>query len=83
MVTAREDPCAAAINSLRPSTVIPLRKTPRTVGKRGSSLKEFIYIVYNAHHCAILVSIDATSIYSVTSANLTCTFLINKDVMLK
>ena len=37
MTTAREDPWAT-MNCLRPSTVIPCRRTPRTVGKRGSSL---------------------------------------------
>lgn len=37
MVTAREEPWAT-MNSLRPSTVIPRRSTPRTVGNRGSSL---------------------------------------------
>ena len=39
IVTAREDPWAA-MNNFRPSTVIPLLRTPRTVGKRGSSLRK-------------------------------------------
>lgn len=30
----------AAINCFRPSTVIPLLRTPLTVGKRGSSLQD-------------------------------------------
>ena len=34
---AREEPWVT-MNCLRPSTVIPWRRTPRTVGKRGSSL---------------------------------------------
>ena len=46
IVTAREDPWAA-MNNFRPSTVIPLLRTPRTVGKRGSSLRKKLKIKNN------------------------------------
>jgi len=36
MLTEREDPCVM-INCFNPSTVIPLLRTPRTVGNLGSS----------------------------------------------
>ena len=39
MVTTDREPPCAMMNCLSPSTVIPRRSTPRTVGKRGSSLQ--------------------------------------------
>lgn len=45
VTTDFDDPCAI-MNDFRPSTVMPRRRTPRTVGKRGSSLK----VVWRAGH---------------------------------